>query len=145
MTGLLLEGRRAVITGAANGIGRETAKVCAREGARVGVLDVNEEGAQRTASEVEMAGGEALTLVADLCDEGQVKAAVSRCAESWGGLDNRADRLELIDDDPATPRGPAGGGGGSDRLSRLGPSPVHDRRRLGRRRRHDRDLTRGGR
>jgi NAD(P)-dependent dehydrogenase (short-subunit alcohol dehydrogenase family) len=119
MTGLLLEGRRAVITGAANGIGRETAKVCAREGARVGVLDVNEEGAQRTASEVEMAGGEALTLVADLCDEGQVKAAVSRCAESWGGLDtvigcagvqlagedNRADRLELIDDDPATRAG----------------------------------------
>ena len=105
----LLEGRRAVVTGAGNGIGRETAKVCAREGARVGVLDVNEEAARRTVAEIEAAGGEALALVADVRSEEQVEAAVARCAEAFGGLDtvigcagvelagedDRADRLDL--------------------------------------------------
>jgi NAD(P)-dependent dehydrogenase (short-subunit alcohol dehydrogenase family) len=105
----LLAGARAVVTGAGNGIGRETAKVCAREGARVGVLDVDRDAAERTVGEVEAAGGEALALVADLTDEGQVEAAVARAVEAWGGLDSvigcagvqlageddRADRLSL--------------------------------------------------
>ena len=105
----LLEGKRAVVTGAGNGIGRETAKVCAREGARVGVLDVDAAAADRTVAEVEAAGGEALALVADLTDEAQVEAAVARAAEAWSGLDcvigcagvqlagqdDRADRLSL--------------------------------------------------
>jgi NAD(P)-dependent dehydrogenase (short-subunit alcohol dehydrogenase family) len=106
---LLLEGRRAVVTGAANGIGRETAKVCAREGARVGVLDVDAEAAARTVSEIEAVGGAALALVADLTDEAQVERATGEAAAAWGGLDcvigcagvqlagedDRADRLSL--------------------------------------------------
>lgn len=106
---LLLEGRRAVVTGAGNGIGRETAKVCAREGARVGVLDVDAEAAARTVSEVEAAGGTALALVADLTDEAQVEHAIAEAAAAWDGLDcvigcagvqlagqdDRADRLSL--------------------------------------------------
>jgi NAD(P)-dependent dehydrogenase (short-subunit alcohol dehydrogenase family) len=106
---LLLQGRRAVVTGAGNGIGRETAKVCAREGARVGVLDVDAEATARTVSEVEAAGGEALALVADLTDEQRVEAAVADVVAAWDGLDcvigcagvqlagqdDRADRLSL--------------------------------------------------
>jgi NAD(P)-dependent dehydrogenase (short-subunit alcohol dehydrogenase family) len=108
---LLLRGKRVVITGAGNGIGRETAKVCAREGARVGVLDVDPAAAGRTVAEVEAAGGEALALVADLTDEAQVEAAVAQAVAAWGGLDSvigcagvqlagegeddRADRLSL--------------------------------------------------
>jgi NAD(P)-dependent dehydrogenase (short-subunit alcohol dehydrogenase family) len=106
---LLLEGRRAVITGAGNGIGRETAKVCAREGARVGVLDVDADAAARTVSEIEAAEGIGLALVADLTDEHQVEAAVAEAAAAWGGIDcvigcagvqlagqdDRADRLSL--------------------------------------------------
>ena len=106
---LLLRGKRVVITGAGNGIGRETAKVCAREGARVGVLDVDRAAAERTAGEVEAAGGEALALVADLTDEAQVESAVAQVVAAWGGLDSvigcagvqlageddRADRLSL--------------------------------------------------
>lgn len=105
----LLDGRRAIVTGAGNGIGRETAKVCAREGARVGVLDVEEKAAQRTVAEIETSGGAALALVADVRDEAQVEAAVERCSDTWSGLDtvigcagielsgedDRADRLAL--------------------------------------------------
>jgi NAD(P)-dependent dehydrogenase (short-subunit alcohol dehydrogenase family) len=105
----LLDGKRAIVTGAGNGIGRETAKVCAREGARVGVLDVDAEAAARTVAEVEAAGGEALALVADLTDEAQVAAGVAAAVAAWDGLDtvlgcagvqlagqdDRADRLDL--------------------------------------------------
>jgi NAD(P)-dependent dehydrogenase (short-subunit alcohol dehydrogenase family) len=106
---LLLEDRRAVVTGAGNGIGRETAKVCAREGARVGVLDVDAQAAAHTVSEIEAVGGAALALVADLTDEAQVERATGEAAAAWGGLDcvigcagvqlagedDRADRLSL--------------------------------------------------
>ena len=105
----LLEGRRAVVTGGGSGIGRETARVCAREGARVGVLDLDADAAGRTVADVEAAGGEALALVADLTDEAQVEWAVARTRQAWDGLDcvigcagvqlagqdDRADRLSL--------------------------------------------------
>jgi 3-oxoacyl-[acyl-carrier protein] reductase len=105
----VLEDRRVVITGAGSGIGREAAKVCAREGARVGVLDIARDAATQTVSEVEAAGGVALALVADLTDEAQVEAAVAEADAAWGGLDcvigcagvqlagqdDRADRLSL--------------------------------------------------
>jgi len=105
----LLAGKRAVVTGAGSGIGRATALTCAREGARVGVLDMDAAAAKGATTDVEVAGGEALTLVADLTDESQVEAAVARATVAWGGLDciigcagvqlagldDRADRLPL--------------------------------------------------
>jgi NAD(P)-dependent dehydrogenase (short-subunit alcohol dehydrogenase family) len=98
-----------VVTGAGSGIGRAAALVCAREGARVGVLDLDAAAAERTVSEVAGASGEALSLVADLTDEAQVEAAVREASQAWGGLDcvigcagvqlagldDRADRLSL--------------------------------------------------
>jgi NAD(P)-dependent dehydrogenase (short-subunit alcohol dehydrogenase family) len=105
----LLDGKRAIVTGAGSGIGRETARVCAREGASVGVLDVDAAAAGETVEAVAATGGEALALEADLRDEQQVEAAVARAVEAWGGLDvvigcagvqlagedDRADRLSL--------------------------------------------------
>jgi NAD(P)-dependent dehydrogenase (short-subunit alcohol dehydrogenase family) len=105
----LLDGRRAVISGAGSGIGRHAALVCAREGARVGILDVDAEAAGRTAAEVEAAGGEGLALACDLRDERQVEDAIARAAGVFDGLDavvgcagvqlagqdDRADRLSL--------------------------------------------------
>jgi len=105
----LLDGKRAVVSGAGSGIGRATAKVCAREGALVGVLDVDEAGARRTVEEVQAVGGEALALLADVSDEQQVETAFADAVQTWGGLDlvvgcagvqlagqdDRADRLSL--------------------------------------------------
>src|SRR5436190_13090675 len=104
-----IEGKRALITGAGSGIGRAVALRFAREGARVGVLDIVQAAVERAVAEIGAAGGEALALVADVTEEQQVSAAVDRLVERWGGLDvavpnaavqligddDRADRLEL--------------------------------------------------
>ena len=91
------------------GMGRAAAVRFATEGARVGLLDLNEEAASAVADEVASAGGEALVLVADVRVEEQVAAAVDTAVDAWGGLDivvanagvelagqdDRADRLSL--------------------------------------------------
>ena len=108
MTGLL-SGKRAIVTGAGNGIGREAAIVCAREGAQVAVLDINGLAAERTVADIKAAGGQAVALVADLTDDVNVEAAVKEATSTWGSLncvigcagvqlagqDDRADRLSL--------------------------------------------------
>jgi NAD(P)-dependent dehydrogenase (short-subunit alcohol dehydrogenase family) len=105
----LLAGKRGIVTGAGSGIGRETALVCAREGARIGVLDINPTAADETVTAITTAGGEAVAIVADLTNEQDVANAVDRLSALWGGLDavigcagvqlagqdDRADRLSL--------------------------------------------------
>jgi 3-oxoacyl-[acyl-carrier protein] reductase len=105
----LLAGKRGIVTGAGSGIGRETALVCAREGARIGVLDIDRTAADETVTAITTAGGEAVAIVADLTKEQDVANAVDRLSALWGGLDavigcagvqlagrdNRADRLSL--------------------------------------------------
>lgn len=105
----LLNAKWVIVTGAGSGIGREAAKVCAREGARVGVLDIDPAAVERTVADCETTGGEALALVADVTDEDQVESAVAQASTAWAGLDcvvgcagvqlagydDRADRLSL--------------------------------------------------
>lgn len=109
MTPGLLDGKRAVVTGAGSGIGRATARICAREGASVGVLDVNAGAADATVSEIAAAGGTAIALEADVQRESDVESSIRRLRDEWGGLDvvigcagvqlagedDRADRLSL--------------------------------------------------
>ena len=82
-----LEGRVALVTGAARGIGAEIAAEFARAGARVGVLDLEEQQAGDTVTAISEAGGQAIALGADVADVGLVEAAVARVAEELGGLD----------------------------------------------------------
>ena len=82
-----LKGKAAFITGGASGFGRAAALRFAREGAKVGLLDVAEEGGRATAHAVEEAGGEALFVPADVRDEPRVRAAVDAAAERFGRLD----------------------------------------------------------
>jgi 3-oxoacyl-[acyl-carrier protein] reductase len=82
-----LDGRVALVTGAARGIGAEIARTCARAGARVGVLDLTEDLTEQTVAGIRDAGGQAIGLGADVSDAAQVDRAVQRLAEEFGGLD----------------------------------------------------------
>lgn len=80
-------GRSVIVTGAASGIGRETALSFAGEGARVVVADIDEPGAQATTTAIVDAGGEARTLVVDVSDAASVQAMVDDAVEAYGGVD----------------------------------------------------------
>lgn len=87
MTGSLLDGRVALITGAGSGIGAATALVFARHGARVVVADINEDGGRRTVDEVREAGGEAAFVWVDVRRGDAVKDMVAATVERYGRLD----------------------------------------------------------
>src|ERR1041384_792461 len=78
--------KNAFITGAGSGIGRETARRLASEGARVLVTDVSAEGAAETVRLIEEAGGIAVAAVVDVRSREQIRAAVERAREEWGAL-----------------------------------------------------------
>lgn len=82
-----LEGKVALVTGGASGIGRATAFRLAQEGAKIGVLDIDEEGARSTAERITRTGGEAMPLLADVADPAQMESAVRALVERWGRLD----------------------------------------------------------
>ena len=67
-----LDGKVAMVTGAAAGIGRATALRLAAEGARLGVADLDEERGAALVAEVEAAGSEAVFVRTDVSDEAQV-------------------------------------------------------------------------
>jgi len=79
-----LAGKRTIVTGAANGIGRAIALRLASEGARVVIADVNEEDARGVAEEID---GETLVHKTDVTQDGDVGALVERAVSEWGGLD----------------------------------------------------------
>ena len=82
-----LEGKSAMITGAASGIGREIALVYAREGARVAIADINGRAADATAGEIRKGGGEAIGVAMDVTSEAAVRAGTAAVVEAFGGID----------------------------------------------------------
>jgi NAD(P)-dependent dehydrogenase (short-subunit alcohol dehydrogenase family) len=82
-----LAGKVAVVTGATGVLGSEMARSLARSGASVGVLGRREERANRVAGEIEVAGGEALALPADVLDTDQLEGARDALIERWGSVD----------------------------------------------------------
>lgn len=81
-----LERKRALITGAASGIGRACAQLFAQQGARLALLDRNEEGLRATARAREIAE-EPLLFSIDVSDEKAVAAAIKTTQDLWGGID----------------------------------------------------------
>ncbi|HLV80644.1 MAG TPA: SDR family NAD(P)-dependent oxidoreductase [Chthonomonadaceae bacterium] len=82
-----LEGKAALITGAGSGIGKAAARLLAREGAAIGVLDLEAEETQATVAEIERAGGKALPLPADVSQPEPMQQAIRKLGETWGRID----------------------------------------------------------
>ena len=82
-----LEGKSALVTGGASGIGRATALAFAREGARVAVADIMQDAAQRTVNEIKAMGGQALAIACDVTDDDAVKAMIAATVDAFGSLD----------------------------------------------------------
>lgn len=82
-----LTGKNAIITGAGSGIGRAAAILFAREGARVAVADVSEEGAMETVSIIARDGGEAKFYRCDVARAAEVDQLVAAAVKAWGRLD----------------------------------------------------------
>ncbi|GAB3668312.1 SDR family NAD(P)-dependent oxidoreductase [Halopiger thermotolerans] len=83
----LLEEQVAVITGAGSGIGRQTAKTFAENGAAVVVADVDVDGGEATVESIADAGGEATFVEADVSDPEDAEAMIETAVEEYGGLD----------------------------------------------------------
>ncbi len=83
-----LRGKRIILTGGASGIGRATALRLADEGCAVGIFDLNEAGAQETATQC--AGGQALAFKVDIADRTQVTAAMEAFERNRGPTDGLA-------------------------------------------------------
>ena len=81
------EGKVAIVTGGAGGIGRTVASSLAGDGARVVIADIDEIGARRVADEIVAAGGEGLAVGVDLGAEDEVAAMVATAVEQYGGVD----------------------------------------------------------
>jgi 3-hydroxybutyrate dehydrogenase len=82
-----LDGKVAIITGAASGIGKDIAHVFAREGAKVAIADLNQEAADATAREIDRSGKRAIGVTMDVTDEQQVDAGTARVIDAFGTLD----------------------------------------------------------
>lgn len=107
-----LDSKIAIITGAASGIGRATARRVAAEGARTVVADLNGAGAKQVADEISAAGGEATAVQADLGDNDSARAMVEAAVTAYGGLDilhnnAAATRLAATEDRPVSAADPA--------------------------------------
>jgi NAD(P)-dependent dehydrogenase (short-subunit alcohol dehydrogenase family) len=81
-----LEGKVAFITGAGQGIGRVTALLFAKEGARLGLLDKNEAAVKAVADEVEALGGVAAAVGCDISRKSEVTAAIDDASRRFGAL-----------------------------------------------------------
>ncbi|WP_425005399.1 acetoin reductase [Mycolicibacterium sp. S3B2] len=84
---MALDGRVALVTGAARGIGRGIALRLARDGAAVALVDTRADGIEHVAGEITEIGSKATTFVADVSDRRQVFAAVDHAAAALGGFD----------------------------------------------------------
>jgi len=81
-----LEGKVALVTGGATGMGGASSRLFAAEGARVGVLDHNLAAAEQTVADIRAAGGEAIAVKADVSNVAEVEAAVAAVKATFGPI-----------------------------------------------------------
>src|SRR5262249_25116389 len=114
MTGIL-DGKVALVTGGASGIGRATALAMAREGARVAVSDLAKDGIEETVARVNAIGGRAIARKGDVTEDADVANMVARTVSAFGRIDCAFNNAGIS----GRAVGPAG-----QRLHELAPSAV---------------------
>ena len=82
-----LEGKTALITGAGSGIGKATALLMAKEGAKIGALGRTENEIEKTVNEIKGMGGKAIPLEADISSPEEMEKATQKLVEEFGSLD----------------------------------------------------------
>lgn len=82
-----LDGKVALITGAASGIGKAIAEVYAQNGASVAIADINQQAADAVADAINASGGKAIGLAMDVSDEDAVNAGTDAVVSAFGRLD----------------------------------------------------------
>lgn len=87
----------AIITGAGRNIGEETAKLFAKEGAAIAVVDMDRDRADKVTAAITAADGKAKTYVCDVAQEDQIVATVNAVAADWGRLDILINNVAISD------------------------------------------------
>ncbi|WP_150666294.1 3-hydroxybutyrate dehydrogenase [Pandoraea commovens] len=82
-----LNGKVAVVTGAASGIGKEIALTLARAGAAIAIADLNQQGADAVVEEIKAAGGRAIGVAMDVTNEEAVNSGIDKVVETFGSVD----------------------------------------------------------
>jgi 3-hydroxybutyrate dehydrogenase len=82
-----LDGKTALISGAASGIGKEIAMVYAAAGAKIAIADLNQAGADAAAAEIKAKGGQAVGIAMDVSDEKAVETGTDLAVKTFGTLD----------------------------------------------------------
>ena len=98
MTQHVLEGKVAIITGAGQGMGATTALLFAREGAKVAVVDINEESGQQVVNKIEAEGGVATFVPCDVSSPDQVEAMITATVAAYGRLDCAVNNAAVTND-----------------------------------------------
>ncbi|OWA34010.1 3-ketoacyl-ACP reductase [Saccharibacillus sp. O16] len=92
-----LQGKTAIVTGAASGMGRSIAVLYAAEGAKVAVSDINLEAAEKVAAEIREAGGEAFAIKTNVTSEEDIEQLIDRTVERYGTLDILVNNAGIMD------------------------------------------------
>jgi NAD(P)-dependent dehydrogenase (short-subunit alcohol dehydrogenase family) len=92
-----LDGKIAVITGAGAGMGKSTALLFAKEGAKIVVVDYVKKTAEDTAAQINSSGGQAVAVIGDVSQWKDIDTAVVKAVDSFGRLDSMVNNAGVFD------------------------------------------------